>query len=297
MAEERPGSLRVWLTAARPRTLWAAVSPVMIGTAMAYADQTAHLWSALTALIGAVAIQVGTNYANDYFDYRKGSDSPQRIGPLRVTAAGLVTPAAMRRATAVAFGIAMAAGVYLVWRGGWPIVVIGLLSILSGILYTAGPYALAYLGVADFFVLLFFGPVAVGGTYYVQSLHLTWPVLLAGLAPGFFSTAILTVNNLRDADSDARTGKRTLAVRFGKRFSRWEYVACLLLAGAVPVCLVLAHDAPSEILTAVAAVLLAFPAVHLVFTARDGAVLNLVLAKTGQLLLLYSLLFSIGWIL
>jgi len=287
----------VWIMASRPKTLWAAIAPVVIGSAMAYADGGFHLLSALAALFGAVMIQIGTNLANDYFDYSKGSDRPDRIGPVRVTQTGLVNPSTMKRATVLVFLLAVLAGIYLVYRGGWPIVVIGLLSILCGILYTGGPYPLGYTGLADIFVLIFFGPVAVGGTYYVQTLQINWIVLLAGLSPGLFSVAILTVNNLRDIESDRISGKRTLPVRFGLTFARMEYLLVLIIACLIPVGLVIyATESPWLLLTLyVPAVSL--PTIRNVFNSRNGKVLNNMLATTGRLLFLYSLLFSLGCLL
>ena len=213
-------SLDVWIMASRPKTLWAAIAPVIIGTAMAYGEQQGHLLSAILATLAAVFIQIGTNFANDYFDYFKGADEEDRLGPTRVTQAGLVKPETMKRATILVFSLAVLAGSYLMWRGGWPIITIGVLSILFGILYTAGPYPLGYNGLGDIFVLIFFGVVAVGGTYYVQTLEIDYLVILAGLSPGLFSMAILTVNNLRDVKSDFKAGKLTLAVRFGENFAR-----------------------------------------------------------------------------
>jgi len=230
---------QIWVLAARPKTLAAAVAPVVIGCALAEADGGFHLLSALAALCGAVLIQIGTNFANDYFDYKKGSDTDDRLGPLRVTQAGLVKPSTMKAATALVFALAILIGVYLVWRGGWPIVTIGLLSILFGLLYTAGPYPLGYHGLGEVFVLVFFGPVATAGTYYVQTLDISLPALLIGLSPGLFSVAILTVNNLRDLENDRKAGKRTLAVRYGHRFAVAEYRWSIILACLLPLPIVL----------------------------------------------------------
>ncbi|MBW1740871.1 MAG: 1,4-dihydroxy-2-naphthoate polyprenyltransferase [Deltaproteobacteria bacterium] len=289
--------LGIWILAARPKTLWAAVSPVMIGTAMAYESGAAAWLPALAALFGSVMIQIGTNFANDYFDYKKGADAHNRLGPMRVTQAGLVRPGTMKLATAIAFSLACVAGIYLVWRAGWPIVVIGVLSVLSGILYTAGPYPLGYHGLGDIFVLIFFGPVAVGGTYYVQSLNIEAVVLLAGLAPGLFSVAILTVNNLRDIDGDQAIGKKTLAVRFGRTFARIEYLLSILVASSIPILLYIqTRQHPFSLLTMVVP-FAAFPAIQKVFTSHDGPTFNSVLAATGKLLLLYSFIFSLGWLL
>ncbi len=289
-------TLSVWLQASRPKTLWAAVAPVIMGTAMAHADGVMHWPSAMAALAGAVLIQIGTNFANDYFDFLKGADAGPRLGPVRATQAGLVTPQAMRTAFVIAFALAFCIGIYLVWRGGWPIVAIGLSSILFGILYTATPVALAYLGIADLFVLIFFGPVAVGGTYYVQALGITPTVLIAGLAPGLISTAILTVNNLRDIEGDRAAGKKTLVVRFGKTFARFEYLFSLLAACLIPVWLYLKGQAQAAALVVLLTLPLALPAIRTIFSGAEGRVLNDVLAATGKLLLFYSLFFSIGWL-
>lgn len=247
-------------------------------------------------MLGALLIQIGTNFANDYFDFRQGIDDHERLGPIRVTQAGLVTPKTMKRATIVIFTLALLIGVYLVWRGGWPIVIIGLLSILFGVLYTGGPYPLGYNGLGDIFVLIFFGPIAVGGTYYVQALHITTPVIIAGLAPGLFSVAILTVNNLRDLDNDRAAGKKTLAVRFGRSFTIFEYIACIVIACAIPSVLFVFYDVSAWVLLASAVLLLAAPAVKDVCT-QSGKVLNETLAATGRLLFLFAILFSVGWLL
>lgn len=287
-----------WWQAARPKTLWASAAPVVVGTAMALADGTFHAPSAICALLGALLIQIGTNYANDYFDYVKGTDTGERIGPVRATQAGLVSPQAMKRATAFVFLLALVPGGYLVWRGGWPLVAIGLISILCGILYTAGPVPLGYVGLGDLFVLVFFGPVAVGGTYYVQALGVTPEVLVAGLGPGLLSVALLTVNNLRDIDGDRAAGKRTLAVRFGRTFARAEYVAALLLACAgVPLFLWTHSGGHGFVLISVLALAVAAPTIRVVLTRTEGPALNGALAHTGRLLLVFSALFSMGWLL
>jgi 1,4-dihydroxy-2-naphthoate octaprenyltransferase len=289
---------KIWLMAARPKTLAAGLTPVLIGTAMAHAAGGFHLAAALCAALGALLIQIGTNFANDYFDFVKGTDTEERIGPKRATQAGLVSPRTMLIATVLVFALAFLPGAWLIYRGGWPILAIGVVSVVCGVLYTGGPYPLGYLGLGDIFVLVFFGPVAVGGTYYVQTLTLGVDVLAAGLMPGLFSTAILTVNNLRDADTDVRTGKRTLAVRFGKTFARWEYLACVVIAGGViPVYLCVTSGGHWAALAACTSLLLALPLVRKVFTSEDGTVLNNTLAGTGKVLLLFSILFSIGWIL
>lgn len=286
----------IWILAARPKTLWAAIAPVLIGTAMAFESKGGHWPSAVAALVGAVLIQIGTNFANDYSDFKKGADEHQRLGPTRVTQAGLVKPRAMRTATAVVFLMALLVGIYLVWRGSWPIAVIGLLSILFGIMYTGGPFPLGYHGLGEFFVLVFFGPVAVGGTYYVQALDINSIVLLAGLPPGLFSVAILTVNNLRDVESDRLAGKKTLAVRLGRTFARMQYLLSIALATLLPIFFYLTTH--RHIFSSLTLLVLpvAIPTIKTVFGKTDGPALNNVLATTGKLLILYSVIFSVGWL-
>lgn len=288
-------SARVLLKATRPKTLWAAASPVFIGWALAMGDGAFHLLAAGLALAGALLIQVATNYHNDYADFLKGTDKPDRVGPQRVTAAGLATPVQMKRATVLAFGLAVVAGLYLMVRGGWPIVIVGFSSILFGVLYTAGARSLAYLGIADLFVLIFFGPVAVGGTYWVQTLTMRPEILVAGLAPGLLSVAILLVNNIRDVEDDRQSGKRTLIVRAGRRVGVGLYALCFLIAAAIPVILLVQGSGRPW---ALLASLVAAPGIALVgkvSRTEAPAALNPVLGRTAQLLLLYAILFSVGW--
>ncbi|MCP4568832.1 MAG: 1,4-dihydroxy-2-naphthoate polyprenyltransferase, partial [FCB group bacterium] len=224
---KKQSHIRVWLRAARPKTLPAGIVPVLVGGAIAFSDGLFHLPSFLAAMFGSIMIQIGTNYANDLFDFKKEADSSDRIGPMRVTQAGLVTPRQIAIATTIVFALAFLTGIYLVYRGGWPIVIIGLASIVCGVLYTAGPMALGYIGLADIFVLVFFGPVALAGTYYVQAREITMPIIIAGIPFGMISVAILVVNNLRDITSDKKSRKKTLAVRFGRNFARFEYIFML----------------------------------------------------------------------
>ena len=222
--------------AARPRTLIAAVAPVLVGTGLAFGHQLFRPLPAVAALLGAVLIQIGTNLANDYYDFRRGGDTAERIGPIRVTQAALIPPEQVRLGAYVTLGLAMLVGVYLVWVGGWPILVIGVFSLVCAVGYTGGPYPLAYHGLGDLFVFVFFGLIAVGGTYYVQALAFRPEVLLAGAAMGALNTAILVVNNLRDIDTDARAGKRTVAVIVGRRGTKVELMLLLALAfSAAPV--------------------------------------------------------------
>jgi len=290
-------TLKIWWLALRPKTLGAAIAPVLVGTAMAFADGKGHALAALAALLGALLIQIGTNFANDYFDFVKGADTEERLGPVRATQAGLVTPEAMRRAYELTFGLAFLLGLYLVTRGGWPIVIIGLCSIAAGIAYTGGPYPLAYRGLGDVFVLVFFGPVAVGGTYYVQAQDIHSTVLLAGLGPGLIATALLAVNNLRDADTDEKSNKRTLAVRFGKDFARHEYVLAVGMALMLPVLLVLESGSHWGALLALLSLGVGRLPIQQILRGTEGIELNQTLALTGKFLLLYSLLLALGWLL
>jgi len=290
--------IKIWLLAARPKTLWAAIGPVIIGTAMAYGHDRVDWLSLVCALTGAVLIQIGTNLANDYFDFVKGTDTAHRIGPTRVTQAGFVSPAAMRASFLIVFAFAFLPGAYIIWRGGWPFLAIGVLSIGCGILYTSGPFPLGYVGLGDLFVLIFFGPVAVGGTYYLHTLTLTPHAIVAGFAPGLISVAILAVNNMRDIEEDRLAGKRTLAVRFGRRFARIEYLICMLAAGFVlPLYFYASAGNRMFLLVPLVFVTAATPAIKTVFVTVDGPALNGVLAKTGKLLLVFSIVFSLGWIL
>ncbi len=289
--------IQIWILAIRPKTLCAAFAPVLIGTSMAFKDGGAHWPSAIAALLGALLIQIGTNLANDYFDFQKGADHSERIGPTRVTQAGLVTPNAMKLAIVLTFALTILISTYLIQRGGLPIAVIGVLSILSGIFYTAGPYPLGYLGLGELFVLIFFGPVAVGGTYYVQTLTINWIPIIAGLAPGLLSVAVLTVNNLRDREGDQKAGKKTLAVRFGQTFARMEYFSAIAVALIIPIVLVAATRESWYCLSAVMLSIFVARLVKIINTSTDGPTLNNVLADTGKLTLIYSIIFSLGWML
>lgn len=282
--------------AIRPQTLIASAAPVFIGTAMAIGDGIEHVPTAVVCLLTALAIQIGTNLANDYFDFKKGTDTPERIGPTRVMQAGLVSSMAMKVAIVLTFGLAILGSYYLVHRGGRPITIIAISAILSGIFYTAGPRPLGYLGLGDLFVFIFFGPIAVAGTYYVQSLEINTAVILAGLAPGFFSVGILTINNLRDIQEDAKSGKLTLAVRFGRGFAQSEYLFCVLAASLIPVIIYYFIQDHEDILIATIVLLCAIPVFKTVLTKMDGDSLNKAIVSTGQLLFLYTILFSMGWV-
>lgn len=287
--------VRIWILAARPKTLWAAVAPVVLGTALAIEAGAVHVPAALAALVASVLIQIGTNFSNDYHDFVKGADTAARKGPLRVTQAGLVAPDAVRRAALLTFGLAFLVGIYLIWRGGWVILVIGALSILFGILYTAGRYSLAYLGLADLFVFIFFGPVAVAGTHYVQSLTLDMNAVIAGCGAGFLSTAILLVNNIRDVDEDGAAGKRTLVVRAGRSFGVVLYAACFIGAAIAVGTAVALNPGHTWALAALIVVPIGLMNLRKLRSSNEASVLNPLLGATARMLLVYCVLFGIGW--
>ena len=226
---------RAWILATRPRTLSAAAAPVVAGSGFAAADGVFALNPALAALLGALFIQIATNLANDYYDFVKGGDTGERVGPVRVTQAGILPPEAVFRGMMVALGLATLTGIYLASVAGWPVIAVGLVSMLMGVCYTGGPYPLSYHGLGDVFVFVFFGPVATAATYYVQAQVWSPGAILAGVGLGAFSTAMLVVNNLRDRETDGAAGKRTLAVRYGDGFTVIQYFACLTVAAVVPV--------------------------------------------------------------
>ncbi len=264
---------------------------------MAYDAGGLHLPALLAALVGAMLLQVGTNFCNDYCDWRNGADTPSRKGPVRMTQAGLVSPVAMRQATLAVFLLATAVGVFLIVRGGWPIAVIGVCSILAGVLYSAGRFPLAYLGLGDLFVLTFFGPVATGGTFYVLTLQMSAEVLIAGMAPGLLATAILQVNNIRDREEDSVAGKKTLVVRFGRRLGLGIWAGCVVVAALIPLELL---AATAEHRWAALTVLILIPALAMFARLREETAaerLNPLLGQTGVLMLAHSVLFSLGWIL
>jgi len=292
---ESPSLPRVWLLATRPATLTAALSPVLVGAAAAWraSGGVGYRWGAVfAALLGAMFIQVGTNLANDVFDYEKGADTADRLGPTRVTQAGLLTPTQVRAGMVVSFALATAAGVYLTAVAGWPIVAIGVASIASGIAYTGGPYPLGYNGLGDVFVFAFFGVVAVCGTAFVALGSVPTLALALSVPVGALATAVLVVNNVRDHTTDVRVGKRTLVVRFGRRFGVTEYVACWVAALGVPVALAASRQAPwmlLPLLTSPLAVVLS----RKVATVA-GRPLNPVLGATAGSLLLHSVLTAVG---
>ncbi len=285
-----------WLLASRPKTLAAAVVPVLVGTAVAYAQGEFSALPALAALVGAGLIQIGTNFANDYFDFQSGADNDDRLGPTRAVQAGLLTPSAVKRATGLTFGLAALVGVYLIAVGGWPILVIGLASIASGIAYTGGPYPLGYHGLGDLFVFIFFGVVAVTATHYVQALEWSVEALIVSVPIGLLSTAILVVNNYRDIDTDRAAGKRTLAVRLGRRLTRWQYIGLIGASYAVPALQWALGGAPATVLLTMLSLPLAAKCIRDMHK-LSGFDLNALLAQTAKLLAAFGFLYALGYVL
>jgi len=293
MAENEPTRMQSWLLASRPKTLPAAAAPVIVGSALAFADDHFSWGPAMACLLAALLLQVGSNLANDVFDYEKGADQGERHGPLRVTQAGLLTPGQVKKGIFFVFGLSALLGLYLTFMGGWPILVLGVVAILSAIAYTGGPFPLGYHGLGDLFVFIFFGLAAVAGTYYVQVLTVTLPVWGMAVAMGLLTVAILVVNNLRDIENDRRVLKRTLAVRIGVHGARLEYVLCLFGAYVIPVALWGLGRLPILSLLVFFTLPNAMRLVHAIYT-DTGRELNKTLAGTGRLELFYALSFALG---
>jgi 1,4-dihydroxy-2-naphthoate octaprenyltransferase len=298
---ERPGRVRLWWLAARPKTLPAAVAPVLVGTAAGIAGGAGvgslRLLPFVAALAGALLIQVATNFANDYSDFPRGADTHERLGPTRVTQAGLITPAAVRRAIVITFGLATLVGAYLVWVGGWPIVAIGVASIICALAYTGGPWPYGYHGLGEIFVFVFFGLVAVGGSAYLQMDTLTPLALVAAIPVGLLITNILVVNNLRDLETDRAAHKRTLAVLIGDRATRRQYALLAVLAYLAPVAMLLSGLAGTWVLLPLLTIPLVYRAVSAILGGLSGPALNVMLARSGKLQLLYGVLLAVGLVL
>jgi len=285
-----------WVLAIRPRTLPAAASGVVVGCALAWRDDVLNWEAALACLSAALLLQIGSNLANDVFDFERGTDTPERLGPTRVTQTGLLTAAQVKYGMAIVFGLAALLGFYLTWLGGWPVIIIGVASILSAIAYTGGPFPLGYHGLGEIFVFIFFGLASVVGTYYVQAGLVVPAVWWMAVPPGLIITAILVVNNLRDLETDRKGGKHTLAVRLGEKNSKLEYLLCMLVAYLImPIAAWLGIVPWYSLLTWIS-LPLAIKSAWMVFT-QKGRPLNSVLASTGQTALLFSLLFWAGLIL
>jgi len=294
IAPAHPGRARVWLQALRVPTLAAAVVPVVVGSAVAARQGLFRPGPALAALLGALFIQIGTNLANDLFDDQKGADRAGRIGPTRVLAAGWLSPDEVRRAMIAAFALATAAGIYLVFAAGWPVVLIGAASIAAGVGYTAGRWALGYHGLGDIAVFFFFGVVAVAGTYFVQAGSVSPLALAASLPVGALCTNILVVNNVRDVDADRASGKRTLAVLLGRQAVRAEYGLMLGVAYAIPILLWVGGELTPGGLLPLLTLPLAIAAFRTILTRSDGPSLNRALGATARLHVLFGSLFALG---
>jgi 1,4-dihydroxy-2-naphthoate polyprenyltransferase len=293
-AVSAPSGARIWLMAARVRTLPAALAPVLVGTALAGYQHVFHPLRFIAALIGAIFIQVGTNLSNDYSDARRGADAEDRLGPVRVTAGGLVPPRQVLVATYVSFGVAVLAGIYLIAVAGWALLLVGAASILAGVLYTGGPRPYGYEGLGELFVFLFFGIVAVAGSYYVQVTHLEWEAFALAVPVGLLAAAILVVNNVRDIDTDRRAGKRTLAVRLGR--ARTRDMHATIVYGAyllAPVTWLFGPLRPWLLLSWLT-LPLAARVVRTVRNRTDGPSLNLALAQSGLLQLVFCVLLAAG---
>lgn len=295
-SDKKSVSIKSWITAIRPRTLPAALSPVVVGSAMAFSDNTFRALPAVAAFIGAILLQIAVNLANDYFDFTKGVDSENRVGPIRVTQKGIISLAMMRLAIAFILCLSSLIGIYLIYVGGWPVFTIGVASILAALAYSGGPFPLGSHGMGDLLVFIFFGLVAVCGTYYVQALRLTYVAVIVSIPIGLLITAILVVNNMRDIETDRKAMKYTLAVILGRKGAMIEYF--LLLAGAyiIPIILYATRLFSPAILLPFLSLPFGVYLTGYVFN-EEGRVLNAVLARTAQLTLIYSLLFSAGIIL
>jgi len=280
--------------AARVRTLPAAVAPVLVGTSLALGAGHFKAAAFVAALLGAIFIQVGTNLSNDYSDARRGADAEDRLGPVRVTAGGLVPPSQVLAATYISFALACLCGAYLVYVAGWALLAIGAASILAGVLYTGGPRPYGYEGLGEVFVFLFFGVVAVAGSYYVQTQQWAWQAFLCAIPVGLLASAILVVNNVRDLETDRRAGKRTLAVRLGRERTRTLYGAMLTLAFLTAPLPWVFGSMTAWLLLPWAAIPIALRLTDVVRTRTDGPSLNVALAGTGMLQLLFCLLFAAG---
>jgi 1,4-dihydroxy-2-naphthoate octaprenyltransferase len=285
---------RAWLLASRPHTLPAAVVPVLVGTAVGVHEGSFHPLVFLAAFVAALLIQIGTNFANDLHDFHRGADTEARLGPTRVTASGLFTPGEVKRGIAVAFGLALLIGVYLAWVGGWPIVAIGIASILCGLAYTGGPWPFGYHGLGDVFVFLFFGVIAVTGSAYVQTGEFSRLALAASIPVGMLVTNILVINNLRDLPTDREAGKHTLAVLLGPDPTRVQYVLFTAAAYVVPTLLWFYGGLSLLVILPWLTLPLAARLVSTVLGGLGGRSLNRVLKLTGQLHLLFGILFALG---
>lgn len=286
--------IQIWTHAVRPKTLIIGISPALIGVTLSISQGHFDLLTFLFTLLTGMCIQIGSNLANDYYDFVKGADTKDRKGFMRVTQAGLVAPQVMKRAIFAIFLIAFICGCYLIWKGGMAIAAILAIYIALSVLYTAGPYPLGYLGLGDVLVFFLYGPGAVMITYYLQTGKLSQEAFLAGLSPGAFAMAILAINNTRDIEEDRLAGKKTLPVRFGKTFGKCQFIASFCLALFPLFFFYSSH--PFSLLTLLF-LLPAIPLMRAMIQNQDPRLLNQLFSRTGQLLWLYTLLFCLGWML
>lgn len=285
----------IWWLAIRPKTLSVSLAPVLVGCALAWAEERVFLWlPALVAALCAMLIQIGTNLHNDVKDYERGADTPERLGPQRATACGWLTAGQVKRGVALCFGLAVLLGVYLVWHGGWLILLVGLLSVATGLAYTGGPRPIAYSPTGEGFVWLFFGMVAVLGSFYLQTFRFGWPAFLAANMVGFLAAAVIVVNNTRDCESDRKVGKNTLAVRIGRRWSVVEYGVLVLAPFVLLPVLGCALLADAWVWLPLLAAPWAVVLVLRLRSERSGPGYNRLLAQTAQLQLAFSVLLSVG---
>jgi 1,4-dihydroxy-2-naphthoate polyprenyltransferase len=282
-----------WVLASRPKTLLASAVPVIIGSSIAVFDNEFKPIAAFFALICSALIQIGTNFVNDLYDFLHGTDKKDRVGPTRVLAAGLVTPNEMKIAITIIFGLSFLLGLYLVYVGGWIILLIGILSIMAGIAYTAGPLPLAYNGLGDIFVFIFFGFVGTVGTYYVQALQLTPLVFWVSVPVGALITNVLVVNNYRDIDEDKLNGKHTLAVKWGEKFTRLQYVVFTVISYAILLVVYFTYKQELIIFLPVLSLPLAIKLIKMIYT-LEGKELNKTLELTAKLSAIYGILFALG---
>ncbi|HRI47406.1 MAG TPA: 1,4-dihydroxy-2-naphthoate polyprenyltransferase [Ignavibacteriaceae bacterium] len=289
-------NIKIWSIASRPKTLLAAFVPVMVGSSLAYVQNSFKPVSAIIALVCAILIQIATNFTNDLYDFLKGADTKKRVGPTRVLNAGLVSPSQMKLAIFLTFGLAFILGLYLVFQTGYIILLVGIVSIIAGLAYTAGPYPLAYNGLGDVFVFLFFGFVGTVGTYYVQVLSVNGMALLSSIPVGALITNILVVNNYRDIDQDKIAEKNTLAVILGKAFSKFEYIFLLISSFIIPVLFYMYYEISIWIFLPFLTLPLAYKLVYMLFK-YTGEELNKTLELTAKFSAIFGLLFSLGIIL
>lgn len=288
--------LQIWIQASRPKTLFAAITPVLLGTSCAFSQDRGSFSAAIAALIGALCIQIGTNLANDYWDAKKGADTASRLGPVRVTSAGLLSPRAVFIGMILVFGVACLAGLFLILQAGWPVFWIGIVSILCGILYTAGPFPLAYIGLGDVFTFVFFGPVATAGTFFVQAHEISLTAIVLGCVPGAYSVVLIALNNLRDRESDVVANKKTLAVRFGDRFAKAEIAFFALLPALLPLVLSLIWKLPNfsgALITSLVAFVGGLAIVRSVYRIRNMRAVNALFPRTAMVSLVVSLLLTV----